>query len=1419
MFKWLIYILLIICFSSSGETLKFDLDDFHIDLEQNKVSDKTKEYDFFVYYNNLKLPLLHKVYHDANLYPRQITIINLKKKLISDLPANLIADKFSEEGRVLYDNIPLKMDGSGTMRHKGIYSLSIVPFLIENNKLYFVESIQYTLSDFKSVTNPKYTIDEEIDLVIVTTENMLDLFLDYKTFKLKQGIRTVIKTVESIEKEYGGINSADRIRNYLKDIYIHKNVKYAIIGGGYRLLPVVKIYTKRGQELTPSDLYYSNLDGEFDANGNGIYGEVEDDVDYYPDLFLGRFPANGRDEMKAILEKTMAYYQDEINSNDDYYNSLLSVAFNLSSPGDTEGYCNNVINQFPSNYSIKQLRESGTSRFNLKTILFHLNKGYNFMYNNSHGSQNKIGQNGGWGVFSDHIFNTTAVSGLYFISSCHPGDFSVPGFSHKAMISPTGGCINYIGSSSNEWPSISRNMTKFFLNKCLDGKPLGEALVESRISGYNGLSSPVAISRLLYFSYNLMGDPSNPLIIDKPQDVSLGLVSSVVKGKGTVEVGLNSVLAKKMTVSLIADDVIISQIHTDQQFFSLNYENLAADSVTLAFSSPYSLVSSVLLPVLENDEFQIEINNFELDDQTDNGVIENGENFSISFDIKTVNNTTVDSLLVISSMENETGIDNDSVKIKLPEEGSINSLNLFQLNYAKETMFQDTVLNLNLSFETVPQNLDSSTVIFNRTLDLPLSSPDLILGWVNFDKNNSIIKPVLINQKEGEIREAKIRLYSNGKGDNEITLHNISGNCIVQDSLEFAANDYQTFRLGIRINGGSTYFSKPFGPLGNTGTIPLDFQILADEDYITLEWEVEKVNKYRFNVYLCYDDTLSTPQVINSYPLNENKFIFKDLYNGSKFIKIAVVDKYNHEFQTSSYRKVEIIEQYANSPYTISPYQLYNPIFLNEKIISNSQNGSLAGLSFAGTPLGDNGMIYSAVSSGFNSISVHQCFAVGDVNNDGQNDMVNLSYLSTDSININIIDLKNNELLAQKSIYGFVRETAPVLVNFDQDDELEIMFSVFNDNLDDAAPKGAYVYMLNFNGSDLEIVDGFPLYSKNSSYNVHSPSLIDLDNDGKKEIVFDSNKSIIVYDGETLELLDSYRFGRRISGPLVFTDLNDDGDSEIYAMTEAKYGHQAKLKVMEFVNKKLTFSDEFGGEHEIITNDIVSSDLPPTPMIADINNDGEPEIIVLSARKIYIFNKDGSDYENFPLDLVKNVSGSNFTTPSLADFDGDNFLDILFMDSEFTVWCYSGADGSVLPGFPIKISDLDRLNYGSLPVADLDNDGDLEFAIGNNSGQIIIYDYPLQSSERNIYSYYRSDLHNSGIFTLSAPQNVNLNYQNGHVIINWEKVEGANYYKIISSASPYGPFKEEKNGITKGTSWQITVDKNKRRYYRIIAVR
>lgn len=60
------------------------------------------------------------------------------------------------------------------------------------------------------------------------------------------------------------------------------------------------------------DLYYACLDGSYDGNGNGIYGEPCDgedggDVDLLAELYVGRAPVDSSEEANAFVAKTLAY--------------------------------------------------------------------------------------------------------------------------------------------------------------------------------------------------------------------------------------------------------------------------------------------------------------------------------------------------------------------------------------------------------------------------------------------------------------------------------------------------------------------------------------------------------------------------------------------------------------------------------------------------------------------------------------------------------------------------------------------------------------------------------------------------------------------------------------------------------------------------------------------------------------------------------------------------------------------------------------------------------------------------------------------------------------------------------------------------------------------------------------------------------
>ena len=113
-------------------------------------------------------------------------------------------------------------------------------------------------------------------------------------FLQERGITAEIATVEDIYQNYSGRDQAEQIRNFIKFAFSNWNTRYVLLGGdadkGNELVPVRRfkidlnyVYMDGSSltvhEMMASDYYYSALDGDFDGNGNGYYGEPEDNID------------------------------------------------------------------------------------------------------------------------------------------------------------------------------------------------------------------------------------------------------------------------------------------------------------------------------------------------------------------------------------------------------------------------------------------------------------------------------------------------------------------------------------------------------------------------------------------------------------------------------------------------------------------------------------------------------------------------------------------------------------------------------------------------------------------------------------------------------------------------------------------------------------------------------------------------------------------------------------------------------------------------------------------------------------------------------------------------------------------------------------------------------------------------------------
>lgn len=171
------------------------------------------------------------------------------------------------------------------------------------------------------------------EYVIITNEALEGTggpynFQALRDSKIANGLSATIVTSEWIYANYGGVDSQTEIRNFIIDAYNNWDTSYVLLGGdgdgadvggesGDAIIPARGFWTGlTSDECTPpnipADMYYSCLDGTFDHNGNGIYGEPNDgpgggEVDLLAEVYTGRAPVDSSTEVSNFVKKTIAY--------------------------------------------------------------------------------------------------------------------------------------------------------------------------------------------------------------------------------------------------------------------------------------------------------------------------------------------------------------------------------------------------------------------------------------------------------------------------------------------------------------------------------------------------------------------------------------------------------------------------------------------------------------------------------------------------------------------------------------------------------------------------------------------------------------------------------------------------------------------------------------------------------------------------------------------------------------------------------------------------------------------------------------------------------------------------------------------------------------------------------------------------------
>src|SRR5262245_5296458 len=288
---------------------------------------------------------------------------------------------------------------------------------------------------------------------------------------------------------------------------------------------------------------------------------------------------------------------------------------------------------------------------------------------------------------------------------------------------------------------------------------------------------------------------------------------------------------------------------------------------------------------------------------------------------------------------------------------------------------------------------------------------------------------------------------------------------------------------------------------------------------------------------------------------------------------------------------------------------------------------------------------------------------------------------------------------------------------------------------------GNKFYVMRANG--LEWLDGDSNPSTKGVFkvlgqplNFGSPATADLDGDGLPEIIygsFDGKLYAWKSNGANVPGFPLQTNGQITSSPAIgYLDGPGDTSPEIVFSTTAE-----SLYVLSADGKRRP-----GWPVSARCNGTSRS---PSPALADMNNDGFLDIVHLGTNGgVYVFNRNGTILA--PWNNVRyavSTSGASESSPVVADINGDGFPDIVCGGEEGQLMAFSGANASILPGFPIQLAGEIR---GTPAVADVDQDGKSEIVLAGWDKNIYIwdYDFPFSPGKTPPWPQFHHDARRTG---------------------------------------------------------------------------
>jgi len=388
---------------------------------------------------------------------------------------------------------------------------------------------------------------ELVDVLIVTVAQYVDALEALRGWLYSKGYIAETLCVDSISDAYEGRDVPERIRNCIKDYYQNRGLGWVILWGDTEDVPTrvgyAFTYGKEydSEDFQQCDFYFSDLDGSWNADGDDLWGEyIQDEIDMYPDVFVGRVPVGTVHQAWSFVSKLLEYEGvGEEALPLDYETRVMFWACQLDDEPTWGGDCKDKIvasGIFPEYIELSTFYDrDGTS--GKDNILEALNSGFGLI--------NNVGHSTYWAASAKHdvpdsqkeyitridfsrLRNAPRYSVLYS-TGCLFGSIDKDCLAERFINCRTGGGVAVIANSRYGWYSSgipgsgpSEIIDKAFFDELFRPatQSVGEAFFASkcRYVGYAKRSKGgwFGCFRWIIYGMNLLGSPLMPVWTSNP---------------------------------------------------------------------------------------------------------------------------------------------------------------------------------------------------------------------------------------------------------------------------------------------------------------------------------------------------------------------------------------------------------------------------------------------------------------------------------------------------------------------------------------------------------------------------------------------------------------------------------------------------------------------------------------------------------------------------------------------------------------------------------------------------------------------------------------------------------------------------------------------------------------------------------------